>query len=369
MKKFLFIVTISLVSVSSIESKAYDLNYSLHGSSASFLMLDDRWMTLNYLHPDANKVGLRNAAKANGDTHIYLYTRNGGDNGGGFNLSSISPQPDWEARLDELNNMGLKPVLWLTPDDSPSIVNQSMDAQKAHFTNMVNRFDSRVTGYVTCLECDEYWSAAQVQTLVAHLKSQTNKPVGVHLTPGIKPEYFVNADYVFLQTGFDKTPEEVKALVARAIAVTGKPVVASEYHLESRSATAKALGDAACAAGAIGTGNGRSINLCGSQPIPPSSSSSSSVTDTIMIVGGIAVVAAVAWYLHTNYEFRWIWEAEFTDNYQTIDFGRSFTLMPEDSKGRSLNLEMTLGTTTRGFSFGDNGREQDRVTFGFRGTF
>ena len=64
------------------------------------------WMTLNYLHPNANKVGMRNAAKANGDTHIYLYTRNGGDNGGSnFNLSAISPQPDWEARLDELNNM------------------------------------------------------------------------------------------------------------------------------------------------------------------------------------------------------------------------------------------------------------------------
>jgi len=58
-------------------------------------MLDSKWMTLNYLHPNANKAGMRNAAKANGDTHIYLYTRNGGDNGGGFNLSAISPQPDW----------------------------------------------------------------------------------------------------------------------------------------------------------------------------------------------------------------------------------------------------------------------------------
>ena len=150
---------------SSLNAFAYDTNYSLHGHRASFLMIDSKWMTLNYLHPNANKVGMRNAAKANGDTHIYLYTRNGGDNGGGFNLSSISPQPDWEARLDELNNIGLKPVLWLTPDDSKNITNQSIDAQKAHFTNMVTRFDSKVTGYVPCLECDEYWSAAQVQAL------------------------------------------------------------------------------------------------------------------------------------------------------------------------------------------------------------
>ena len=55
-------------------------------------------------------------------------------------------------------------------------------------------------------------------------------------------------------------------MVKQAIAVTGKPVVASEYAKESRSAAAKALGDAACLAGAIGTGNGRSITPCGQRP-------------------------------------------------------------------------------------------------------
>jgi hypothetical protein len=104
--------------------------------------------------------------------------------------------------------------------------------------------------------------------LVAHLKSITDKPVGVHLTSGIgghkgNKEYYANADYVFLQTGWDKTPAEITAMVKQAIAVTGKPVVASEYAKESRSAAARTLGDAACLAGAIGTGNGRSVDFCG----------------------------------------------------------------------------------------------------------
>ena len=248
-------------------------NADLHGSRASFLMVDDGWMTLNYLHPNAEKLRMRAAALANGDTHIYIYSRNAGDNfGSSFkNVSAISPRPDWEAQLDTLNDIGLSPVIWLTPDDSPEITSKSTSEQQAHFSEIVRRFDDKVSGYVVCLECDEYWSAAKVNTLVTHLKSITDRPVGVHLTSGIggkkgNKEYYANADYVFLQTGWDKTPAQITAMVKQAIAVTGKPVVASEYAKESRSAAARALGNAACQAGAIGTGNGRSIIPCGQRP-------------------------------------------------------------------------------------------------------
>ena len=50
---------------------AYNPTHSLHGSRASFLMQDSRWMTLNYLHPNANKVGIINAAKAIMTTDTY----------------------------------------------------------------------------------------------------------------------------------------------------------------------------------------------------------------------------------------------------------------------------------------------------------
>ena len=355
-------VAVLLGSLISFSALAYDTNFSLHGSSASFLMMDSKWMTLNYLHPNANKAGMRNAAKANGDTHIYIYTRNAGDNGGGYNLGQISPQPDWESRLDELNNMGLKPVLWLTPDDSPSIVNQSMDAQKAHFTSMVNRLDSKVTGYVTCLECDEYWSAAQVQALVAHLKTKTDKPVGVHLTSGLgghsgNTAYYANADYVFLQTGWNKTPAEITAMVKHAMAVTGKPVVASEYAKESRTPAARALGDAACAAGAIGTGNGRSIVPCGYEAPPPPKKNNEA--DMAMAAVGIIVIGVAAYYLHTTYDFEL--KFDMTDNYQTYGTKKTFSLFEKNDN--SLNFEMDLSHTTSG------DYHSNRLFFGFSGTF
>jgi hypothetical protein len=323
-------------------------------------MIDSRWMTLNYLHPNANKNGMRAAARANGDTHIYLYSRNGGDgfNGGpDFDLSIITPKPDWEVQLNTLNAAGLSPVMWLTPDDSPSITSQSLDAQKAHFSEVVRRFNDKVTGYVACLECDEYWSPAKVNALVIHLKSITDKPVGVHLTSGIgghkgNTAYYANADYVFLQTGWDKTPAQITAMVKQAIAVTGKPVVASEYAKESRTAAARALGDAACAAGAIGTGNGRSIVPCGYEAPPPKKNNDA---DTAMAVVGIVVIGVVAYYLHTNYDFELMFEA--TDNYQTYGTRKSFALTD------SLNFNTSIIHTVTD-SFNDN-----RILFSISGSF
>ena len=332
LKTLLTAIAVSFV-VCATEVSAYNTGYSLHGSSASFLMIDSKWMTLNYLHPDANKNGMRAAALANGDTHIYLYSRNAGDNGGGYNLGQISPQADWEAQLDILNNAGLKPVLWLTPDDSKSITKQSMAAQQAHFSEMVRRFDSKVTGYVACLECDEYWSPAQVQTLVAHLKTKTDKPVGVHLTTGLgghrgNTSYYANADYVFLQFGWNKTPEQVAAMVKHAIAVTGKPVVASEYAHESRSAAARALGNAACQAGAIGTGNGRSITPCGYEAPPPPKKN----YDNYYYAAGALIIVAIGVYIGYDYEATGI-ELRFdaTDSQSIIGVKKTFQLTEQST--------------------------------------
>ena len=324
-------------------------------------MVDSRWMTLNYLHPNANKVGMRNAAKANGDTHIYLYSRNGGDgfNGGPkFDLSVITPKPDWETQLDILNASGLKPVMWLTPDDSKNITSQSLDAQKAHFNEIVRRFNDKVTGYVACLECDEYWSAAKVQALVAHLKSITDKPVGVHLTSGIgghkgNTAYYANADYVFLQTGWNKTPAEITAMVKQAMVVTGKPVVASEYAVESRSPAARALGNAACLAGAIGTGNGRTIQFCGYEEV----SKKKDYTGEAVAVLGIAAIAVGAYYLHTNYDFALNIGA--TDNWQSYGTSKSFEL--------TERTEFVMDYKYTNYDFG--GAEENRVLFYIKGIF
>ena len=360
LKTLLTAIAVSFV-VCAPEVSAYNTGYSLHGSSASFLMMDSKWMTLNYLHPDANKNGMRAAALANGDTHIYLYSRNAGDNGGGYNLGQISPQADWEAQLDILNNAGLKPVLWLTPDDSKSITNQSIAAQQAHFSEMVRRFDSKVTGYVACLECDEYWSPAQVNALVNHLKSISDKPVGVHLTTGLgghrgNTSYYANADYVFLQFGWNKTPAQVAAMVKHAMIVTGKPVVASEYALESRKAAARALGDAACAAGAIGTGNGRSIVPCGYEAPPKKKNND---TEMAMAAVGIIVLGVAAYYLHTNYDFELKFNA--TDNWQSYGTKKTFNLFEKKDTTINFNTEFTHQVA--------NDSINNRILFTFSGTF
>ena len=364
MKKYLIVWVLCIICSPNIY--AYNTNYSLHGSRASFLMVDSRWMTLNYLHPNANKVGMRNAAKANGDTHIYLYSRNGGDgfNGGpDFDLSVITPKPDWEAQLDLLNASGLKPVMWLTPDDSRAITVQSLDEQKSHFNEIVRRFNDKVTGYVACLECDEYWSPAMVNALVIHLKSITDKPVGVHLTSGIggrkgNKEYYANADYVFLQTGWNKTPAEITAMVKQAIAVTGKPVVASEYAVESRTAAARALGDAACQAGAIGTGNGRSITPCGYEAPPKEANFLKKYETELIGIAGVSVaIAAVYFYQKQFKEMPFNFTLNGNENYQTYGAERAFGIT--DSLDFVMNYDYKIADQY----------EDNVVQFSIRGTW
>ena len=139
------------------------------------------------------------------------------------------------------------------------------------------------------------------------------------------------------------------------MAVTGKPVVASEYAKESRKVAARALGDAACAAGAIGTGNGRSIVPCGYEAPPKKNRDS----ETAMAVIGIAVIAVGAYYLHTNYDFELKFDA--TDNWQSYGTKKTFNLFEKNDN--SLNFEMELSHTTTKDS------NENKIFFGFTGTF
>ena len=236
----------------------------IYGSRASFLLHNDlrNWMSLSYLSvnvDDAWRRRVENALINQGDTHIYIYSQNGDDG-----IGNVSPQSDWEVRLDHLNSRGLRPVLWLMADDSPNLASKPLSYHKSHNSEMVRRFDDKVDGYVIGLEVDEYWSAAQVREMVADLKAKTNKPVGVHLSPGIKPEYLDNADIIYLQTGFDLNESQFRAKVTEALSL-GKPVIVAEYHMDSSSTVAKRNGDIECQMGAVGTGNGRNEIFCGQQ--------------------------------------------------------------------------------------------------------
>jgi hypothetical protein len=155
--------------------------------------------------------------------------------------------------------------MWLMADDSPSLAALPLSTHKAHNAEMVRRLDSKVDGYVIGLEVDEYWTAAQTNELIQALKQHTNKPIGVHLTPATPLEYVTYADVLYLQTGFGLTLEQFKEKVKATLLATSKPVIVSEYSLQSDTVYAKTLGDIACQLGAIGTGNGRNVQYCGQQ--------------------------------------------------------------------------------------------------------
>ena len=238
-------------------------NADIHGSRASFLQMNTTGMSLSYLSQNVNdqwRTNMENSLLNNGDTHIYLYTKNDDDD-----VGNIRPQPDWEQRLDHLNSRGLRPIMWLMADDSPSLAALPLSTHKAHNAEMVRRLDSKVDGYVIGLEVDEYWTAAQTNELIQALKQHTNKPIGVHLTPATPLEYVTHSDVRYLQTGFGLSQEQFREKVKATLLATSKPVIVSEYALQSDTAHARALGDIACEEGAIGTGNGRNVQYCGQQ--------------------------------------------------------------------------------------------------------
>lgn len=278
----------------------------LDGSRASFLLdLSLSESSLNYLSyemTDHRRSQFRQRLSALGDTHIYLYTQNGTGN----DILPIGYRTWFRDKLVELNASGLKPILWLTPDDSPNITG-NIPAWQYHVSAVIENLDDQVSGYVLCLECDEYWDGATVTTLLNWAKGKTSKPIGVHLSPGPggvdwDPTYYAGADYIFLQLGFTHEQsgynvvsiEQKKAILLEALNL-GIPIIAAEYSLDSDSAEAKAFGDWACKNGAVGTGNGRSITACGQS----SSTDENFLTKNSGVFATVGIAIAVVWVAST----------------------------------------------------------------------
>ena len=223
---------------------------------STFLIDTERLSTLSYLsdnRSDAWRADVRGAIS--NDTHADILARNtdkvwGVVDGIGSN---------WRPRLQGLEK---KPVIWLIGDDSPELYARGLSNQIDYQSKVVSEIDDIVSHYVVCLECDEYYTPSDVSTLIAELRKKTDKPIGVHLTPGVKQEYIKDADIIYLQTGFDLNEQQFRQQIENALRF-GKPVVVSEYNLQGTSAEAKRFGDIACSyAGVVGTGNGRGSSSC-----------------------------------------------------------------------------------------------------------
>ena len=322
----------------------------LDGSRASFL-LDYKLSesSLNYLSYDMNderRSQFRQRLKGLGDTHIYLYTQNSAED-----VLPIGYRTWFRDKLVELNSENLKPVLWLTPDGSPNITS-NIPAWKFHVSAVIENLDDQVAGYVLCLECDEYWDGATVASLLGYVKGKTAKPVGIHLTPGPgghnwDPTFYAGADYIFLQLGFSTselgyetvTTEEKKAIFMQALNL-GIPVIAAEYSLDSSSAEAKAFGDWACANGAVGTGNGRTVEACGQAADDESFIKKHSGT-----FAAVGIAVAAVWAVST--------------------FRVPVTMWAEDEKF-FLGFDKAVGADhSVGFTYGDDGSMFFRYKYRF----
>jgi hypothetical protein len=209
--------------------------------------------------------------KQNGDTHADLMARSTARD---FGVIDGVDRNSWRNRLVKLRNSGIQPVVWLISDDSPDVYAKGLSNQIAYQNSVVAAVDDLVSHYVVCLECDEYYSPAQVSQLIAELRKKVDKPIGVHLTPKMiasrntpaLKEYFKNADIIYLQTGWANQIGEAEFRKRIEYAITfGKPVVVSEYHLQGTSPEAKRYGDIACSYyQVVGTGNGRNQTMCSS---------------------------------------------------------------------------------------------------------
>ena len=168
----------------------------------------------------------------------------------------------WRNRISILRSNGVVPVVWLISDDSSDVYRKGLNNQIDYQNQVVSAVDDIVSHYVVCLECDEYYSPSDVSTLIGELRKKTDRPIGVHLTPGVKAEYIKDADIIYLQTGFDLNEKQFRQQIENALRF-GKPVVVSEYDLQGTSGRAKAFGDIACSyPGVVGTGNGRGTTSC-----------------------------------------------------------------------------------------------------------
>jgi len=257
----------------------------LYGVRSSFLTATDttKWtdrfgMSLLYLSDGFGTGQEREHYKSillgNGDTHIDVYARS---KTGGYPKLTVDGYSNQRGRLQDLNNSGLKPVAWLTGEQRNGDSQEPLSDTLAFIDHYIRTNDDLVSGYVVCLECDEQYTAAEVNAMVDRAKALTDKHVAVHLTPGVgghsgNTNYYKNADFIYLQLGDHLTGDytadtEMSVAMLKEALKLGLPVVANEYSLKSTSDQARALGDRLCAEGAAGTSNGRNVIPCGQKKL------------------------------------------------------------------------------------------------------
>lgn len=175
-----------------------------------------------------------------------------------YSVSSPYDKATWRKWLQKLKDAGIQPILWMHGGNYPALFRWSEDTFNAHQKRVHMDLGDLALEYVQGIEVNESgWGVDRVGRHVTFLKNLSGKRVGVHTGSYDQEEYAAKADVFYVQYGFGKTANDIARITADVIRKLGsKRVIAAEYHLHGDTNEAKAMGDAAIAAGAQGVGNG-----------------------------------------------------------------------------------------------------------------
>ena len=319
---------------------------------SSFLVDGSRLSSLSYLsdnRSDEWRKKVRDTLITQGDSHVDILARNTHKPWGVVNdVDSVA----WRSRLRGLIDDGLEPVIWMRGDDSPEIDALPINDQIEYNKKVIESVGDLASHYVIALEADEYYSVPEVRVLLQNMRRETDKPIGIHLTPGMrgKEAYVEGFDVIYLQTGFGLTEAQFRAEIEYALTL-GKPVVVSEYHLDSTSAEAARLGDIACTYGnVVGTGNGRGLGICGNLAAEVVEEKWHEKYDDELAVAALTLV-----YLSLVYSLD-------------LPFTASFNYIQDDAYEVMLAAPITE-TVSAGVTVSDRGRIMTFITGSFGNIF
>jgi len=218
------------------------------------------------------------------NTHLYVYAYNEGD----YQLTDGYTPFNYFARpgqfadiLQGIIGSGLKPVVWLIPDDAPAIARTNTATLRNWFNNLVGTIDPYVSSYVLGLEIDEYWNTSyreiyggtiingrqKAMILGNHLDTLTKKPIGNHQIQR-RLDYCIGTgsqwcDMMVYQYGWNLSEAEIISITRQAIqALGGKAFIAGEHSYNEPASVGERQGNAAMSAGAAGFGNGCRGEYC-----------------------------------------------------------------------------------------------------------
>ena len=203
---------------------------------------------------EARRKAIRDALVSSQYNSIYLYTLNQGDyhagaehpenvvtpyGNGGFSFDTgalnAGRVQSWKDEVENLiNNYRLKPFVWLAADDSGAISGAGQGQFETYIDHMVDAFEAYPIVWVLGLEVDEYWSPEQVAQRRAYLQSQTQRPVGVHLTisetKNTNSPYKDGFDFVMVQFGSPQSNSQYISDV-NSYVLADRPYLAAEFNV------------------------------------------------------------------------------------------------------------------------------------------